>query len=117
MSRDWFGPTWEFPSKRDNAYAINPTTDPRLTLEYTDHPRDNVNMTISYWDYDQAAKVTVSTEVWSEGSLVRAVPVQFAPGWNNWGLQDVEFDKINFKFEGKSDDWRDLLIIDELSFS
>lgn len=112
-----FDKGWEFPSKRSQVWAYNPTTDPSMSIRYTQGPHDNIRMTVSYWDYKDPAEVTVKTTVWLGGHVVRQDTVHFEQGWNNWGLDGFYFDEIVFEVQGKSQDYRDLLMIDELYYT
>ncbi|KAI9794452.1 MAG: hypothetical protein M1816_005522 [Peltula sp. TS41687] len=107
---------WEFPSKRAQAWSINPSTDRHLTIKYTDHPRDNINMTLSYWDYKDPIPIMISMEVLLKGEVVHDGLVNFKPGWNDFGLKGFSFDEIQFVVLGNTNDYRDLLMIDELFF-
>lgn len=113
----WFGPAWKFPSGRQKAYAINPTTNPKMTLKFIDRPHQHVNMTLSFWDYDIPKAITMNVEAKREGHLKFAGPVHLDQGWNEWAFDEgFEFDELTLEVQEKADTDKDLLIIDKLSF-
>lgn len=116
MPNNWFGPDWEFPSGRQKAYAINPTTNPRMTLKFHDGPHEKVNMTISFRDYDIPTKVTLKMAARRKGRVLVTRTVVLEEGWNNWQLQGVHFDEFTLEVQGKAKTDKDLLIIDDLSY-